>query len=126
MYANCVRDRFAVGFRNLRPIDLTDFNLELLRYLAWYNLERPHFSLTQPVPGRKTPHLLSPVQFLHHNHQCNMYWPDTAICARTVLLLDWIYEVRPSLSTSCAFLRVCILFLGDEPRGAGATVDFQQ
>ena len=53
--------------------DLTDFNLELLRYLAWYNLERPHFSLTQPVPGRKTPHLLSPVQFLHHNHQCNMY-----------------------------------------------------
>ena len=34
--------------------DLTDFNLELLRYLAWYNLERPHFSLTEPVPGRKT------------------------------------------------------------------------
>ena len=57
--------------------DLTDFNLELLRYLAWYNLERPHFSLTTPIPGRKTPHLLSPVQFLHQNHQCNMYWPDT-------------------------------------------------
>jgi transposase InsO family protein len=58
--------------------DLTDFNLELLRWLAWYNLERPHFSLTTPIPGRKTPHLLSPVQFLHQNHQCNMYWPDTA------------------------------------------------
>ena len=57
--------------------DLTDFNLELLRYLAWYNLERPHFSLTTSIPGRKTPHLLSPVQFLHQHHQCNMYWPDT-------------------------------------------------
>jgi transposase InsO family protein len=58
--------------------DLTDFNLELLRYLAWYNLERPHFSLTMSVPGRKTPRLLSPVQFLHQHHQCNMYWPDTS------------------------------------------------
>ena len=59
--------------------DITDFNLELLRYLAWYNLERPHFSLPTPVPGRQTPRLLSPVQFLHQHHQCNMYWPDTAI-----------------------------------------------
>jgi transposase InsO family protein len=59
--------------RRLEIDDLTDFNLELLRYLAWYNLERPHFSLTTPIPGRKTPHLLSPVQFLHQNHQCNMY-----------------------------------------------------
>jgi transposase InsO family protein len=57
--------------------DLTEFNLELLRWLSWYNLERPHFSLTAPVPGRKTPRLLSPVQFLHQNHQCNMYWPHT-------------------------------------------------
>ena len=60
--------------------DLTDFNLELLRWLAWYNLERPHFSLTTPIPGRKTRRLLSPVQFLRHTHQCNMYWPDTRIC----------------------------------------------
>jgi transposase InsO family protein len=60
--------------------DLTDFNLELLSWLSWYNLERPHFSLTRHVPGRKTPILLSPVQFLHQNHQCNMYWPDTSIC----------------------------------------------
>ena len=57
--------------------DLTDFNLELLRYLAWYNLERPHFSLPTPMLGRKTPRLLSPVQFLHQHQQCNMYWPDT-------------------------------------------------
>ena len=61
--------------------DLTDFNLELLRYLAWYNLERPHHSLPQPYPAAK-PHayLLSPVQFLHLNHQCNMYWPNTPSC----------------------------------------------
>jgi transposase InsO family protein len=56
--------------------DLTDFNLELLRWLSWYNLERPHFSLRQPIAGRKTPRWLSPVQFLHQ-HQCNMYWPNT-------------------------------------------------
>jgi transposase InsO family protein len=59
---------------------LTDFNLELLRWLSWYNRERPHFSLPQPVPGRKTPRLLSPLQFLHQQYQCNMYWPDTARC----------------------------------------------
>ena len=58
--------------------ELTAFNLELLRWLSWYNLERPHFSLTQPVPGRKTKRLLSPIQFLHTTTQCNMYWPDTA------------------------------------------------
>ena len=57
--------------------DLSAFNLALLPWLSWYNLERPHFSLTAPVPGRKTPRLLSPIQFLHLNHQCNMYWPDT-------------------------------------------------
>lgn len=62
--------------------DLTDFNLELLRWLAWYNLERPHFSLTIPIPGRKTKRLLSPVQFLHQSKQCNMYWPDTAHCGQ--------------------------------------------
>jgi transposase InsO family protein len=56
---------------------LTDFNLELLRWLSWYNRERPHFSLPQSVPGRKTPRLLSPLQFLHQQYQCNMYWPDT-------------------------------------------------
>jgi transposase InsO family protein len=53
--------------------DLTDFNLELLHYLAWYNLERPQFSLTTPIPGRKTPHLLSPAQCLQQNHRCNRY-----------------------------------------------------
>ena len=67
--------------------DPSEFNLALLPWLSWYNLERPHFSLTTFVPGRKTPHLLSPLQFLHQNHQCNMYWPDTGICAITAGLL---------------------------------------
>ena len=58
--------------------DLTEFNLELLRWLSWYNLERPHFSLPMAVPHRKTPTWLSPVQFLQQSHQCNMYWPNTA------------------------------------------------
>jgi transposase InsO family protein len=53
--------------------DPSDFNLALLPWLSWYNRERPHFSLTTPVPGRKTPGLLSPLQFLHQHHQCNIY-----------------------------------------------------
>ena len=57
--------------------DLTEFNLELLRWLSWYNLERPHFSLPIAVPHRKTPSWLSPVQFLQQSNQCNMYWPNT-------------------------------------------------
>ena len=73
-----VQDEFIDYHHDLLFLDeLTDFNLELLRWLSWYNLERPHFSLTEPVLGRKTPRLLSPVQFLHQHHQCNMYWPDT-------------------------------------------------
>ena len=76
-----VQDEFIDYHYDLLFIDeLTDFNLELLRWLCWYNRERPHFSLTQPIPGRKTPRLLSPVQFLQQNHQCNMYWPDTSVC----------------------------------------------
>jgi len=51
-----------IGYNLLFFDDITDFNLELLRYLAWYNLERRHFSPTQPVSGRKTPRLLSSVQ----------------------------------------------------------------
>jgi transposase InsO family protein len=61
--------------------DLTELNLELLRWLSWYNLERPHLSLAQPVPHRKTPHWLSPVQFLQQLHQCNMSWPNTGACS---------------------------------------------
>lgn len=73
-----VQDEFIdYHYDSLFADDLTDFNLELLRWLSWYNLERPHFSLPAPVPGRKTPRLLSPVQFLHQNYQCKMYWPDT-------------------------------------------------
>jgi transposase InsO family protein len=58
--------------------DLTEFNLHLLSWLSWYNLERPHFSLTLPTPKRKNPRWLTPVQFLRRYPQCNMYWPETA------------------------------------------------
>lgn len=57
--------------------DLAEFNLELLRWLSWYNLDRPHFSLPIAVPNRKTPTWLSPVQFLRQANQCNMCWPNT-------------------------------------------------
>jgi len=58
--------------------NLINFNLELLRYLAWYNRGRPHQSLPQPAPARKSPRLRFPVQFLRLNHLCDTCWPNTA------------------------------------------------
>jgi transposase InsO family protein len=49
--------------------DSLNFNDKLLNYLLWYNSTRPHWGLN----------LLSPIQFLNNNHQCNMYWPNTFI-----------------------------------------------
>jgi transposase InsO family protein len=72
-----VQDEFVDYHEALLFTDLYGFNLKLLDWLNWYNRERPHFSLTEPVPGRKTPALLSPLQFLYKYHQCNMCWPDT-------------------------------------------------
>jgi transposase InsO family protein len=73
-----IQEEFASYHENLLFTDLPAFNLKLLAWLDWYNRERPHFSLTEPVPKRKTPKLLSPLQFLIKYHQCNMYWPDTS------------------------------------------------
>ena len=74
-----VQDEFVDYHETLLFTDLRAFNLRLLDWLDWYNRERPHFSLTEPVPGRKTPALLSPLQFLYKYHQCNMCWPDTSL-----------------------------------------------
>lgn len=76
-----VQDEFVDYHEQLLFTDLYGFNLKLLDWLNWYNRERPHFSLTEPVPGRKTPALLSPLQFLYKYHQCNMCWPDTHVSA---------------------------------------------
>ena len=51
--------------------DRTDFNLELLRCLAWHNLERPPFQPRRTRTEPQNSRLLSQVQILHH--QCNMY-----------------------------------------------------
>lgn len=60
--------------------DLPKFNNLLFDYLLWFNGRRPHFALNLN-PIKKQPRLLSPVQYLlHHNHQCNMWWPDTGSC----------------------------------------------
>ncbi len=52
--------------------DLPRFNDALMKYLLWFNGERPHFALN----------LQSPIQFLmlQCNHKCNMWWPDTCYC----------------------------------------------
>lgn len=51
-------------------LELDGFNEKLMEYLLWYNGSRPHWALG----------LQSPIQFLiHHNHQCNMWWPNTLI-----------------------------------------------
>lgn len=45
------------------------FNQGLIRYLLWYNTERPHWGIG----------LKSPIQFIRENHpqECNMYLTDT-------------------------------------------------
>ena len=45
-----VQDEFASYHENLLFTDLPAFNLKLFASLDWYNGERPHFSLTEPVP----------------------------------------------------------------------------
>ncbi len=64
--------------------DLADINLALVRWLSSCMLERLHFSSTNPVPGRKTPRLVSPVRFLNQHHKCNMNLPH-ADCLRSKL-----------------------------------------
>ena len=61
-----------------RPRRDEGINLELSRWLSWYNSERSCCSLAEPVAGRKTARLLSPVQFLAQFHQCKVCWPCTA------------------------------------------------
>jgi len=50
-------------------------NDKLLDYLIWFNEKRPHYALN----------LLSPMQFLEQQHQCNMYWRNTQIRHRAAL-----------------------------------------
>ena len=72
--------------------DLHGFNDNLIDYLTWFNGERPHFALNLNPP-KKQPFLLSPVQYLiHHNHQCNMWWPDTKTCNH--LQISLIFSLR--------------------------------
>jgi transposase InsO family protein len=60
--------------------NLASFNDRLMDYLLWFNGQRPHFALNLH-PKNAQPFLLSPVQYLlYHNHQCNMWWPDTHPC----------------------------------------------
>ena len=55
------------AFENLQR-KVHAFNDKLLDYLIWFNEERPHYALG----------LRSPMQFLAEEHQCSMYWRNTA------------------------------------------------
>jgi len=62
-----IQEEFIEFHKDLLFDDIDAFNDKLLDYLIWFNEERPHYALN----------LLSPMQFLKHHHQCNMYWRNT-------------------------------------------------
>lgn len=58
-----------VDFHEPELLDPATFNVKLMEYLRWYNVERPHWSLK----------LQSPIQFLiaERPKECHMWWHDT-------------------------------------------------
>ena len=58
-----------IDFHKRELLEPEKFNLGLMKYLLWYNTERPHHSLN----------LKSPVQFIkeHNPKECNMYLTNT-------------------------------------------------
>jgi len=63
-----LQEEFIEFHKELLFEDINAFNDKLLDYLIWFNESRPHYALG----------LRSPMQFLAEEHQCNMYWRDTA------------------------------------------------
>ena len=65
-----VQDEFLDVHEELLFYDLPQFNQRLLRWLAWFNAERPHHSLQ----------LQTPLDILAHHVglQCRKSWPNTA------------------------------------------------
>jgi transposase InsO family protein len=63
-----IQEEFIEYHKDLLFEDLNAFNDKLLDWLIWFNESRPHYALG----------LRSPMQFLAEQHQCNMYWRDTA------------------------------------------------
>jgi len=65
-----IQEEFIEFHKDLLFTDIDAFNNKLLDYLIWFNEDRPHYALN----------LQSPMQFLQHHHQCNMYWRNTLPC----------------------------------------------
>ena len=72
LFNRTVQDEVASYHEDLPFTDLLAFNLKLLAWIDWYNCERPHLSLTEPVPKRKAlnffsttiPNQTPPVQYV--------------------------------------------------------------
>lgn len=67
-----LKEEFANWKRTLLAYDLDVFNLEMVKYLLWYNTERPHWSLG----------LISPMEFIINKsnlspEKSRMLWTDT-------------------------------------------------
>ncbi len=73
MNAHCERfnrtlwEEFGCHMRHLLVKDMPAFNAKLIEWLAWYNLERPHYALKQ----------LSPIQFLQKQQKSRNGWDHT-------------------------------------------------
>ena len=69
-----LKEEFANWKRYILAYDLDKFNLEMMKYLLWYNTERPHWSLN----------LISPLQFIINKsnlspEKSRMLWTDTVV-----------------------------------------------
>jgi len=69
-----IQEEFIEFHKDLLLHDIDAFNNKLFDYLIWFNEERPHYA----------PNLPPLMQFLEQQHQCNMYWRDTAPCQKQV------------------------------------------
>jgi len=60
-----------IDFHKRKLLEPDTFNPDLMKYLLWYNTERPHHSLN----------LKSPIQFIkeHNPKECNMYLTNTNV-----------------------------------------------
>lgn len=68
-----ISEDFIMERRTLLATDLDRFNDELVNWLLWYNMERPHQSLG----------MLSPMQYIVRNltaEECQRWWTSTFTC----------------------------------------------
>lgn len=81
-----------VDYHASELLNPTKFNAGLMKYLLWFNTERPHWGLN----------LQTPIQFINTNFpkECNMYLTNTKICNSNLKeLLENLQELLKNQAT---------------------------